>query len=94
MRIVQKFLRGRCILRPYFDFVETKCIERKYSKVIESFTNRNIKQTTSTLRNINNTFLVLNTIIPSLTYSTSKGMALNKLSIDKVDLTDKRVLIR
>lgn len=94
MRIVQKFLRGRCILRPCFDFVETKCVDRKYSKVIKSFTNRNIEQTTLTLRNINNTFLVLSTIIPSLTYSTSKGMALNKLSIDKVDLTDKRVLIR
>lgn len=62
--------------------------------MIKSFTNRNIEQTTLTLRNINNTFLVLSTIIPSLTYSTSKGMALNKLSIDKVDLTDKRVLIR
>lgn len=94
MRIVQKFLRGRCILRPCFDFVETKYVDRKYSKVIKSFTNRNIEQTTLTLRNINNTFLVLSTIIPSLTYSTSKGMALNKLSIDKVDLTDKRVLIR
>ncbi|PBC25908.1 Phosphoglycerate kinase [Apis cerana cerana] len=94
MRIVQKFLRGRCILRPCFDFVETKCVDRKYSKVIKSFTNRNVEQTTLTLRNINNTFLVLSTIIPNLTYSTSKGMALNKLSIDKVDLTDKRVLIR
>ncbi|CAK9832030.1 Phosphoglycerate kinase [Anthophora retusa] len=86
-------LRGRCIRRPYFDFAESKFNHgRRYSKVEENFTsNWYIVQSVLKLRNGNNTLSLIRKVA---THSKSKAMALNKLSIDKVDLADKRVLIR
>ena len=57
----------------------------------------NAKRSGLKSRSDNNTFPVIrNTVSSSYiqTYSKFRGMALNKLSIDKVDLTDKRVLTR
>ncbi|CAK9796847.1 Phosphoglycerate kinase [Anthophora plagiata] len=86
-------LRGRCLRRPYFDFVESKFNHgRRYSKVEENFTsNWYIVQSALKLRNSNNTLSLIRKVA---THSKSKAMAFNKLSIDKVDLADKRVLIR
>lgn len=96
MRLVRKVLRGRCIRRPCFDFVEPKRNDdRRYSKTVQSFvSNYSAKQSGLKLGNHNNAFPVICNIVSNSTCSKFKGMALNKLSIDKVDLTDKRVLIR
>ena len=95
MRLVHKVLRGRCIRRPCFDFAEPRRNDDSgYSKTAQSFVNYSAKQSGLKLKNDNNAFPVICDIVSNSTCSKFKGMALNKLSIDKVDLTDKRVLIR
>lgn len=91
-------LKGcRYVRRPFFDFGKISYRETKCVNVFREFhqywfhlnlLNKNINnivQHSPTVYDIKGKFE------PNQQYS---KMALNKLSIDKVDLTDKRVLIR
>lgn len=96
-KCVQKLLRGRCIPRPCFDIAKSERNDVKsYAKVVGNFRNSWCPiRNALTLRHSDNVFLLgTPETVPTATYSASSTMALNKLSIDKVDLTNKRVLIR
>ncbi|XP_015430272.1 PREDICTED: phosphoglycerate kinase isoform X2 [Dufourea novaeangliae] len=96
MRATRKFIRGRYIRRPCFDFAESKCFDdRRFQNVLENFvTSCSTEQRLSKLESITDTLQVKGEIISKPIHINCRIMALNKLSIDKVDLTDKRVLIR
>lgn len=100
--VLRKIIGGRHIRRPYFDFGLPTCPDFKISRLhlpnggepreyVNYFVNRKFIRSLvpdsipSLFHNI-----VVNRAIKKSTVI----MALNKLSIDKVDLTDKRVLIR
>lgn len=98
-RATQNLLGGRCVRRPFFDFVESRHNnDQRYSKVADSVIGfaytRHITRSAFKFDNGINILPFIRKIVSRSIYSTSRTMALNKLSIDKVDLTDKRVLIR
>lgn len=100
MRAARRSCLGcRYARRPCFDFAESKHIDgrRSWKEVIVS--TRNWSKWLSTesslsLRNVADIKRIKRDIISKPVYLKSKVMALNKLSIDKVDLTNKRILIR
>lgn len=95
MGAVRKFIGGRYIRRPCFDFEWKRTDDRRFTKVLANFLTRRFA--VQSLTNLGNGIGVLQIKSDIETRSRSiklLTMALNKLSIDKVDLTNKRVLIR
>ena len=91
---------GRCVRRPSFDFAEsTRVADKTSSRVAENCARRWFTQfTVSSWRksgNVAETPRAEQKIVAAISRSNTGAMTtLNKLSIDKVDLTGKRVLIR
>ncbi|XP_017883685.1 phosphoglycerate kinase isoform X1 [Ceratina calcarata] len=97
IRTIKKVLRGRCVRRPCFDFAESRYDnDTSYSRIVKnSISSWNAVQSSLKLTQDDNAlFVVTPNIISRTIHHSSEIMALNKLSIDKVDLANKRVLIR
>lgn len=104
-RVLRKITGGRHARRPCFDFATQARPRRDFNSSTQlDLFNRNKSQLRDVTCPINKPLTCLVTpdnirflfrnIVTSKTTRRNIVMALNKLSIDKVDLTDKRVLIR
>lgn len=101
-RVLRKFTGGRHARRPCFDFGIQTQIRRDFISPRLDLLNRSqlrdvtypINKDLTSLVTTGNIRLLFKNLAASRTTKRSIVMALNKLSIDKVELTDKRVLIR
>ncbi|KAK2587008.1 hypothetical protein KPH14_010975 [Odynerus spinipes] len=96
MRAIRKLIRCRYAQRPSFDFGERIICDTRHSTASEGIVSYySVGQNWSELANTTWNLRISEREVKTGTISLkSTGMALNKLSIDKVDLTDKRVLMR
>lgn len=101
-RLLQIIIGGRHIRRPYFDFGLQTCRNFKFSRSYLPNGGGLREYVTCSVDRRLTRFLVFdsipslfqNIIINRTVKKSTVAMALNKLSIDKIELTDKRVLIR
>lgn len=101
-RVLRRITGGRHIRRPCFDFGPSTCHDFKFSRLyllnggeLRECVNYSFNRTLTRFLVLDSIPLFFHNIIINRTIRRSTVvMALNKLSIDKVDLTDKKVLIR